>query len=240
MKGFLKSPQLPSAAVSTLVIGECYMAEFAPALEHLSVECYGITGPEVLDPRLRGHADLLLLHTGNAGFIAADGIQIHNKIINISYVNLLNNDSALNICILGEYWIGCPSRAAWLPDTLKKVAVRQRYARCSTCIVDEHSIITSDHGIAQAAAAHGLDVLEITPGHILLDGFNYGFIGGASFKLAPDKLAFTGALRHHPDQDRIRGFLSKRSIEPVCLGNGPLSDIGSAVLLYENLAAALP
>lgn len=234
MNRFPEKPQLPSAAVTAVAIGKRYLWDFAPRLEHLGVEVFAVSGPECLDYRLRDHADLLLLHTGGDRFLAAEGIELHNNFTNINYVNLSRNDAALNICLLGTIWLGCPAYAAWRPEKLKCIAVRQRYARCSTCIVDEHSIITADHGVATAAKANEMDVLEITPGHILLEGFNYGFIGGASFKLAADKLAFTGSLRYHPDEERILDFLKSRSIEPIYLREEPPVDIGSAVLLFEK------
>lgn len=240
MNCFLEQPQLPSAAVSTVVIGARYFNEFAAKLDAFGVETWSISGPACLDERLRDHADLLLLHCGKERFIAAEDTILHNYICIYNYVNLIANDAALNICTFGPYWLGSPVYAAWRPDDMIRISVRQRYARCSSCIVDEQSIITSDRGIAKAAKEYGVDVLLISPGHILLDGFNYGFIGGASFKLAPDKLAFTGSLRHHPDEERINAFLEKRRIVPVCLSSGPLRDIGSAVLIHEKIQPPLP
>jgi len=234
MNRFLKYPQLPETTVSLLAIGQTYVAGYAAKLEQHGIEVLALQGPTDIDPRLRGHADLLLLHRGGDNFLAAEGLKEHNSVPIKNYVNLLNNEAALNVCVLGQYWIGCPDRAAWCPDDRRQIAVKQRYARCSVCIVDAQSIITADHGIARAAAACGVDVLEISPGHICLDGFNYGFIGGASFKLAADKLAFTGSLRHHPDEKRILGFLEDRKIQPVYLSDCPLQDIGSAVLIREK------
>ncbi|MCD8117342.1 MAG: hypothetical protein LUE21_09570 [Oscillospiraceae bacterium] len=76
-----------------------------------------------------------------------------------------------------------------------------------------------------------MDVLEITPGYIELSGYQYGFIGGASFRLDAHTIAFTGTLDRHPDKMRILSFLAKHSVKPVFLTDRPLFDVGGAVLL---------
>ena len=114
------------------------------------------------------------------------------------------------------------------------MSVRQGYSRCAVCTVDADSIITADRGIAVAAESNGMHVLLIRPGYIRLEGYPYGFIGGASCKLASDKLAFTGSLDIHPDREAILGFLSERGISPVYLSQEPAFDIGSMIPLFEN------
>lgn len=117
---------------------------------------------------------------------------------------------------------------------LVQVPVRQGFARCSVCVVNASAVITADHGIANALRTHGVSVLEIQPGYIELPGYNYGFIGGATFLLSPNRLAFTGSIRHHPDYDRIIAFLNKHDVEPVYLTNQPIFDIGSAIPVIEE------
>ncbi len=148
-------------------------------------------------------------------------------------------DCALNACIVGDsliHRLDITSEAILgaLPGC-DKISVAQGYAKCCTCVVDEHSIITSDRGIASAAAKHNIDVLLIAPGYIELDGFDYGFIGGASFKLSANTMAFTGRLNAHPDYYNIIEFLTDRDIRPLFLTSGPAFDIGSALPLTEVL-----
>ena len=114
------------------------------------------------------------------------------------------------------------------------MSIKQGYAKCSALIVDERSIISQDRGLTRAAAAAGLDVLQISPGHVALDGFEYGFLGGAGFKISRDKLCFTGVLDIHPDKGRILDFLSARGIRPLYLTDRPVFDIGSAIPLTEK------
>lgn len=100
--------------------------------------------------------------------------------------------------------------------------------------MDENSIITADRGIAAAARKNRIDVLVIRPGFIALDGFPYGFIGGAAFKMAKETLAFTGTLDWHPDQAAIEEFLAARKIKPVYITHYPIFDIGGVLPVTEK------
>ena len=73
--------------------------------------------------------------------------------------------------------------------------------------------------------------LDIAPGHIALEGFPYGFIGGAAFKISDDTMAFTGTLDEHPDGERIVGYLAEYGLGSVFLTDKPIFDIGGAVAL---------
>lgn len=119
-------------------------------------------------------------------------------------------------------------------DGVRIVPVKQGYAKCSVCVVNDTSIITSDPSIAQAAAGVGLSVCRIRAGAIRLEGYYCGFIGGCSGKLGPDIMAFTGDLRTHPDYSIIEAFLRERKIRALSLCPGPLTDIGGILPLEEE------
>ena len=109
------------------------------------------------------------------------------------------------------------------------VDVRQGYARCSSAVVDGRSVITADPGIAAALMKLGdVDVLTVEPGHVLLPGFDYGFIGGASGRVG-DELIFSGDLSAHPDFRAIEAFADQRGVRLKCFPEFPLTDIGSII-----------
>ncbi|MBU3160517.1 hypothetical protein KPL37_12250 [Clostridium frigoris] len=109
----------------------------------------------------------------------------------------------------------------------KLINVKQGYTKCSTCIVNDHAIITSDITIAKALSLEKIDVLLIPPGDILLPGLNYGFIGGATGLIEENVLAFYGHLDHYLYGKEVLAFLNKHKVEPVFLRNGKLVDRGS-------------
>lgn len=111
------------------------------------------------------------------------------------------------------------------------VNVRQGYTKCSTLALD-NAIVTSDNGIAKAAKERGADVLLISNGHIKLDGYDYGFIGGASYyDRDADKICFFGDIERHPDGARIRDFTLAHGVELECLDDDMLTDYGGAVII---------
>lgn len=120
-----------------------------------------------------------------------------------------------------------------LEHLLKKkyniIDTKQGYAKCSTCIVDENSIITSDKNIEKVSKKSGIDVLLIKPGYIKLKGLDYGFIGGASVSF-DNIVFFNGNIKEHPDYLNIKEFIEQKNkiIEYL---DYPLEDLGSFIIL---------
>ena len=108
----------------------------------------------------------------------------------------------------------------------KMINVKQGYTKCSVCIVSDNAIITADRGIASAAKSAGIDVLTISPGHVSLKGYDTGFIGGASGGCG-GTVFFCGNISTHPDHAAICDFCASNSKKIVCLGDTPLTDVGT-------------
>lgn len=111
---------------------------------------------------------------------------------------------------------------------LTKIHVPQGYAKCTCVVVDENSIITADMGIAKAASKAGLDVLTIQKAQVLLEGYPYGFLGGASGKVG-NTILFNGDLSAHSDFERIKDFVHSRGLNIKYFEEYPLTDIGSII-----------
>ena len=246
MERIVEKPHLPKGKVGLLALGERYGTQLAAPLYALGVQALWIPDARFSDGRLAGHADLRLLHLGGRKTVSACGTDIDNILTKRGFDVIsvpepgegYPRDCALNACIAGGLFfhrLDVTARAALEnASELETVNVAQGYAKCSVCVVDERSIITADRGIAEAARRRGLDVLEITPGHVELEGFEYGFIGGAAFKLSKSELAFTGRLDAHPDYNNIMAFLDARGIAPIYLTDAPAFDVGSILPLIEK------
>lgn len=252
MAEFVVAPYLPKHA-KTVLIGEKYAVLLAKPLEELGVSPFFVPDNQFIDARLAGHTDLSCFHARGEKVWLAPHLRdtlfisaLEKLGARISFADIVQDksypmDAQLNIAPVGSAVFYNP-KVSYLPavDFLTSecgytaVEVRQGYVKCSVLVVDEHSIITSDAGIARAAKCAGLEVLEVSPGGVALDGFEYGFIGGAGFKLSSTQLAFTGVLDYHPDKARILSFLAARGIDPVYLTNRPVFDIGSAIPLIER------
>ena len=235
---YIKTPHLPEGKVGLCALGAKYRDLLEKPLVERGISALWLPDNPNVDPRLAGHADLMLLHLGGARVVTTCS-QLSDLDMDITYTSRQGReypqDIVLCACIVGIYCIHNFRFSDPAISGFERIDVRQGYAKCSVCVVDDKSIITSDTGIARAASSHGMDVLEIEPGHILLPGFDTGFIGGTTFKLSAHELAFTGELDGHPDRPAIEAFLEARGVEPVYLTTQPAFDIGSAVPLTETV-----
>ena len=112
----------------------------------------------------------------------------------------------------------------------KTIHVSQGYSRCCCLPVTDNSFIISDAGMQKALEANGAHVLFIQKGHVLLPGFDYGFIGGCAGQLTISgrhTIIFNGNLTKHPDYKKIAAFIKDRDIEIIYFDSYPLEDIGS-------------
>lgn len=111
----------------------------------------------------------------------------------------------------------------------KLINVKQGYTKCSVAIVNETSIITSDVAIAKTLRAYNFDILLIPPGDIILEGLNYGFIGGTCGLVDEKTLAFFGSLEKYEYGREVKEFLKKHRVEPYYLSDTKLIDRGSII-----------
>ncbi len=111
----------------------------------------------------------------------------------------------------------------------KRVDLRQGYAKCSTLLFGNNAV-TADKGISDTLRDFGCNVLMIRPGYISLPGYDYGFIGGASF-VYENKVVFFGNIEEHPDYVKIKDFIESVGYELIYDITTTLTDIGGAVIL---------
>ena len=251
MMKFVENPNLP-VCVDTVIIGEKYRKILQKGVENLGINALFMPDNPYVDTRLSGHADLSALHLGGNRLLLAPYLkgsrfsqQLENRGFDIKFANIVQsalypNDAQMNVCILGDKLIYNPRTASneivnYLTIEVGAVQIRSRqgYSRCSACVVSNNAIITADEGISRRAEACGIDVLKIRPGYIDLPGFDYGFIGGASFKLSDTKLAFTGKLDRHPDKELIIEFVSLHNVELAYITDNQAFDIGGAIPIIE-------
>ena len=91
---------------------------------------------------------------------------------------------------------------------------------------------STDH-IYKEVIKYGIDCLLIEKGHIDLFELNYGFIGGCSFLISNNELAFLGNIKNHTDYDKILDFIQSKNKKLVSLSDDKLLDLGSVIPLLE-------
>lgn len=109
------------------------------------------------------------------------------------------------------------------------IKVKQGYTKCNIVYINENSIITSDIGISKVLEGYGIEVLLVSIGHVKLEGFPYGFLGGASGKI-DSTIIFNGDLTKHPDYFKIIEFIENKNLKIKYFPEYELTDIGSIIL----------
>lgn len=196
-----------------------------------------------------GHTDLLI------NILNEKELLVH-KDINTSFISLLNNldikvklslssleegypgNIILNGINLKNYFI---HNLKYTDKNLLKevngktlIHVKQGYSKCSTAIVTENAIITSDISIAKKLKELKFDVLLLPPGDIDLPGIDYGFIGGCSGLLDNNVMAFFGSLDNYFYGHEVKNFLKHHKVEAIYLSKGRLIDRGSIFAIEKN------
>ena len=236
------------------LLGEDAPQEIADALRALGFSVRALPCDSRLATPVRSHADMLMLPVGKVVFTSSEYFSVAEDIFkaleSLGYEIVSCNaeirsdyphDVAFDALVLKSAII---ARLDSLPDEVKAHAAnmgislldsKQGYAKCSAVSVGESAIITADNNIARAAEAAGADALLISaaPEVIRLDGYDYGFIGGAS-GVIEDTVYFTGDISSHPDAERIAEFCNAHEKKIISLSSEPLNDAGG-IFFFQRI-----
>lgn len=203
---------------------------------------------EILQAPVSAHPDMLL-------FVGKGMLFCHEKYYAIAKkeIDLIIEQTGLSLSLSGEAWeekypsdvlfnavamgdkLICNKRSvsklileAYGEENL--INTKQGYTKCSTCAVGAFALITADTSIATAARGAGLDVLLLNGSHTVLDGYDTGFIGGASGDDG-EHIFFSGSIESHPEYDKIKSFCTSHGREAISLSDKPLYDYGSIIFI---------
>ncbi len=225
---------------SVYIVDKRYYNAFTDAFGTGDIFLPSVCCPELAEP-VSCHPDMALFAAGGTVICAPSAYQAYRRILSPFGVKLVQgktnlsryypNDIAYNVlnaadCAFAR-WDRTEEQIRSLLDRrgIRRVPVRQGYSRCAALAVGD-GVITADPGIGAAAQQSGLAVLLIRPGHVLLPGYDCGFIGGAS-GIVGSAVVFFGGLDTHPDAETMRAFITARGFSIRDLPGRPLIDIGT-------------
>ena len=119
-------------------------------------------------------------------------------------------------------------------NNIEIINTKQGYSKCNLCIVNENTVITEDKGLACLLKNCQYNVLLISSGDVYLSDAHCGFLGGASCKVSPDKMYFSGDLSKHRDYESIINFLKLYNVKPIYNKSRKLTDFGGIIQLTEK------
>ncbi len=199
---------------------------------------------------IKYHPDISVCKLDNNNIVVAPNVyEYYKDILSCHNFNVLKGYSDIqykypfnihyNVAILGKYAVHNfkytdKNILEYIEkNNIQKINVKQGYSKCSICILDENSIITSDEGIYNECIKYDIDCLLIRKGHIDLFDMNYGFIGGCSGLISNNEIAFYGDIIKHPDYEKILNFVSSKNKKIISLSDEYLLDLGSIIPLKE-------
>lgn len=220
------------------------------ALENLGFTCITIPKCSSLYPAIDGHVDIqlavldkckkeVIIHKNMdenfKNLLISKGIKFYETACSLG--NKYPHNVILNSLVLKDYFI---HNLAFTDKVLLEtqhskefIDVKQGYTKCSCLPINDNAVITSDAGIQKKLIEKGFDILFLPPGDILLEGFDYGFIGGTGGMITKDTIAFFGNLKKYKYGNEVLCFLNKYNITPVYLKDDKLTDRGSILTLND-------
>jgi len=245
---FLKVPFIPDGKVSLAMLDYRINPVIEENLNKNGIECIKTVRCQELYKAVDGHPDMLMLHIGGKRIVLAPNIYealtpvlekkgfavtkgatwlVRNYPGNIAYNVLKVGDIAFHNLKYTDPEV----RKALEEENSVMIDVRQGYTKCSVCILDERTIITSDRKISRIAEKYGIESFLIKPGGIELKGLGYGFIGGASGLISRKQIAFTGSIESLNEGRKLVDFINNKGFEIITLFNEKLTDYGSVIPL---------
>ncbi|WP_455538370.1 DUF6873 family GME fold protein [Terrisporobacter sp.] len=245
---FIKSSFIPHKKISLALVDDRITSEMIDNLKILNINIIKSTRCENTYNAISFHPDISLIKLDNNNILVSPNVyEYYNEILSPLGFNIIKGSSTVekkypnniqyNAAILGNKVIHNfnftdEKLLKYIDENnFKKIHVKQGYCKCSICIVDENSIITSDEGIYNEVIKHNIDCLLIEKGHINLFELNYGFIGGCSGLISDKTLAFFGDISAHPNYDDIKKFVKSKNKNIICLSKENLLDLGSLIPL---------
>ncbi len=233
-------------------VADCRISDSCKkALENFADKIILLPPFPVLDAPVASHPDMLIWIYGRElitykdyySLAKAELDTLKNSGFELIFADELPNrkyprDVHLNCALVGRKVICRTSSASRAIKELAKrkglslTDTRQGYAKCSLAVVSDNAIITADRGILKTAVENGIDALLISEGSVLLNGYNTGFIGGATGTV-DSFLLFCGSLAAHPDAEQIKSFCDKHGKQAVSLSSEPLTDLGTVFILED-------
>lgn len=248
----IQMPNLPQDKVRLAVIDGRAGVDIQHELERLGVQVLRTCRHTGLYDAVSYHPDMVMHHIGGSRIVFAPdtsrefliGLKKYGFSLiegRTSLSNIYPGDIAYNVARVGRFALH--NLRYTDPVLLKEleaegvelVDVKQGYSKCSICVVDNNSIITSDKGIAKIAERKGIEVLLAQQDeNILLPGLDRGFIGGCTGLVDKKTMAVAGNIESLKSCSRVKEYLSKKGVAIVSLGNGRIVDVGSIIPLVAG------
>ncbi|RKD32522.1 hypothetical protein BET03_10610 [Thermohalobacter berrensis] len=246
-----ESPFIPNAKADALIIAGNADEEIINNLKKFNIEIIPTVKCSDVYDEIAFHPDVVIHPINRHTLVVAPNVyEYYEEIFKNKPIKLIKGEKKLNRNYPDDiaYNVARTARYAihnleYMDEKLKYylqkegvqfINANQGYSKCSTAIIDDNAIITSDPSIYRTCLELDIDILYIESGFIKLPGFDYGFIGGATGAISNNEILFTGKYDNHPNSKDINIFLNKYGKKAIIISNKKIIDIGSIIPLEYN------
>lgn len=220
-----------------------------PELALLELEKMGsvvLFRSEKLRGPLEGHADIGMFHNGSETILAPDAPEYIQQELRKHGVPFSTgekpsgsshpdtatyNAAGSKGLLIHNTRFTEPKIRSLYPTNI--VNVKQGYSRCSTLIINNDAIITSDEGIAASLQRINKNVLLVKSKNISLPGLPYGLFGGCCGGIR-NTIFLAGSLSFLEDGEIIRAFIENAGFQLVELQPTIPQDVGG-IFIFDTL-----
>ena len=237
---FITQPFLPTRKVSTCVVS-CDATDVIDDLRSLGLDVLVVNKSNKLPSTISSHADLQVLPLGERRIAVNDEQhmlmdQLYSlgfDVLPVSgFLSKYPNDCLLNHLLIGDLLFGntdiVPKDIVSL-NLFKPIKVRQGYTKCSSIVLDEHTVLTDDESISRTVSRYNKHVIFIKQNEVLLEGYDHGFIGGTCGKLDEQTLYVSGRIPNTVFGETLKKELESAGMYYLEIGKGKLRDIGGII-----------
>ena len=203
-------------------------------------EIYELETSGIVYDAISGHPDIFIFQYENELVIAPQSPKCLVSALNKHKIKFQFGDkqlgnkypltTAYNVSYNNDIFIGnskfCDPKILELAKDKTWIQSKQSYARCNTLIIDKAHIISSEKSL-QKDFPEGL---FINPDEIILEGFDYGFIGGC-LGIYEKNIFVIGNLKRHKQGAQIRDYCNKLGYTIIELYDGDLIDGGGVFFI---------
>ena len=229
--------------VKGIIVSYKCSVEFLKLVEDLKIEIIKTDKIKVLDDRIDDHPDMAVHFIDyNNIIVYKDCYDYYVKKLKNYNINILPsnnnlgktypNDIYLNISRSGKYYF---YKKNYIDEVVNKyldidnigIDVKQGYSKCSSMIIKENTVITSDLHLHKKYISLGLKSYLLPPNEIELPGYNTGFIGGTCGNIGKDEILFYGNFKKYLYYEDLKKILEKEKIDFYYPKTGSFIDRGS-------------
>lgn len=245
---YIKVPNIPTDKVTDVIVDYRINKTSEENLVKMGINVIKTVKLNNLYQAVDGHPDMQIHHLGDNLFVCEKTLlSYYQKLLPDANIipgvfdlkKQYPEDIAYNACRIGDFlfhnlkFTDYQILEYYKTKGVKLINVKQGYTKCSVCIINENAIITSDIKIAEIAEKNGINALFYNNKQILLNGLDYGFIGGICGLIDKNNLVINGDVRLLGNYDRLLFFCQKYNVKIISLNNLMPEDIGSILPIKQ-------